>query len=159
MNCPLFLEKKNINKFVSIRILIGCFFIFSGFEKLVRPYENFLYIIEGYQILIKPLAEIVAIILPWFEFILGIFLILGLWSRVALRALLILTTAFLLTVSQALLRNLPIKDCGCFGELFSIPLPTILIFDGCLLILIAVLIAFREEASHLSLDRYFLKKQ
>ena len=138
--------------------MVGCLFTLSGFEKLIRPYENFLYVIDGYQILMRPFDIIIAIVFPWLEFILGIFLVAGLWLKLALRTALILTAVFLWTVSQALVRNLPIKDCGCFGEFFSIPLTTILIFDGGLLVIIASLIAFKDKTSRFSLDRYFLQK-
>ncbi len=158
MKSVLISKEKAINKFVFIRIAVGCFFIISGFEKLIRPYENFLYVVQSYELVGKSMAEIVARTFPWIEFILGVFFVFGLWIRAVLNGLLVLVLLFILTVSQALLRNLPIRECGCFGELFSVPLPTVLLFDSCLLVLMAVLKRFRQRLLPLSLDRYFQNK-
>jgi len=62
---------------------------------------------------------------------------------------------FILIVSQAMIRNLPITECGCFGELISFPLYAVFIFDGTLLILTGLLIKNDERTELFSLDHYF----
>ena len=113
--------------------------------------------VQSYELISGPFVEIVARFLPWLEFILGVFLVVGLWLKIVLRSLMILMTVFLVTVSQALLRNLPIHECGCFGELFSAPLPLVLVMDSFLLLSVAVLKAFMKYTFLFSLDHYFIK--
>ncbi len=146
-----------MNPVVLIRIFIGLIFTVSGTEKLLSPYQNFLYVIQGYDVVPAPLDEWVARVFPWIELMLGVFTILGLWTIWALRGLLIVTAVFLCVVGQAVWRNLPIEKCGCFGELVSIPLPTILLMDSILWIYIAYLIIRMERTSRCSLDEYFSK--
>ncbi len=146
-----------MNPVVLIRIFIGLIFVISGTEKLLSHYQNFLYVIRGYDIVPAPLDEWVARFFPWSELLLGVFTILGLWTLWALRGLLVSTAVFLCVVGQALWRNLPIEKCGCFGELVSIPLPTILLMDSILWIFIAYLIIRMERTNRCSLDEYFLR--
>ena len=142
-----------------LRIGIGSLFVVSGFEKLIGPYQNFLYVIESYSFLPFPLAEIVARLLPWVEFLLGIFLVLGLWLKGALRAMMALLLMFMAVVIQALIRNLPIDECGCFGGLISVPLPVVLTFDTTIFVLTWFLSFRMEEAQRCSLDRYLAQNE
>lgn len=146
-----------MNPVVLIRIFIGLIFAISGTEKLLSHYQNFLYVIQGYDFVPAPWNEWIAIFFPWSELMLGVFTILGLWTIWALRGLLVTTAIFLLVVGQALWRNLPIEKCGCFGELVSIPLPMILLMDSILWIYIAYLIIRIERTKRCSLDAYFSK--
>jgi len=140
---------------VVIRILLGCLFVVSGFEKLIGPYQNFLYVVQNYEFLPTLLEEIVARILPWSELFLGVFLVSGLWLKWTLRSTLTLIVMFILVVGQALLRKLPIDECGCFGGLISLPLTAVLIFDSTLLLLTGLLIKQKKHTSLFSLDQYF----
>jgi len=66
--------------------------------------------------------------------------------------------SFSIVVSQAMLRGLPIENCGCFGESLSFSLPTMLIAD-CLLLVVAVILLYRIHQTRVySLDKYFLEK-
>jgi len=138
-----------------MRVLIGGFFIFSGGEKLIGPFQNFLYVVQGYDLLPSLLEKAVAFVVPWMEFLIGVFLILGFQTITALRFLLILLCIFILVVGQAIVRSLPIDQCGCFGESLSIPLWGVLMFDSLLLLLITGLIFNIAKTRALSLDKYF----
>ena len=147
------------SRYPLLRIVIGGIFVVSGFEKLIGPYQNFLYIIQNYSFLPLFLAEIVARALPWIEFFIGIFLVLGLWLKWVLRAVIVLLLMFMGVVIQALMRNLPIDECGCFGALIAFPLPVVLAFDTTIFVL-AWFLAFRmEEAQRCSLDRYLAQNE
>ena len=146
-----------MNPVVLIRILIGFLFVVSGTEKLLGHYQNFLYVIQGYDVVPAPWDEWVARFFPWIELLLGVFTMLGLWTIWALRGMLVSTTMFVFVVGQALWRNLPIEKCGCFGELVSIPLPTILLMDSVMWIYIAYLSIRMERTNRCSLDEYFSK--
>ncbi len=134
-------------------MVIGGIFVVSGFEKLIGPYQNFLYIIQNYSFLPLSLAEIVARLFPWVEFFLGVFLVSGLWLKWTLRAVMALLLMFMAVVIQALIRNLPIDECGCFGALISFPLPVVMAFDATVFVFTWFLSSRRKEAERCSLDR------
>lgn len=148
-----------MNFSVVLRILIGGLFVVSGFEKLVSPYQNFLYVVQSYRVFPPFLEELVARFLPWGEFLLGIFVVLGLWLTVTLRALWVLVTVFLLVVGQAIIRKLELTECGCFGSLVSFPLHAVAILDGLLWVGIGFLNFTSKRTSDFSLDRYFTNQK
>jgi hypothetical protein len=141
-----------------LRFLLGAFFLLMGGAKLLAPYQNFLYIVQGYQIFPPFLEEFAARVVPWIELFLGVFLILGLWLKQALIALLILISGFLLILGQAILRSLPIGSCGCFGDWVSISMPRMVLIDSSLWLLTFLLLAQLPKALPFSLDNYFSTK-
>lgn len=140
---------------VIFRILLGTFFILMGGSKLLAPYQNFLYVIENYQVFSPPLAELAARIVPWVEFFLGLFLILGLWLKYTLITLLALISGFLTILGQAIVRGLPIGSCGCFGEWLSVSMPVMALIDSFLGTLTLVMLFRLPQTSRFSLDHYF----
>lgn len=146
-------------KLFVLRILIGSLFVVIGVTKIMEPYQNFLYVVQGYEILPAMLEDIVARVFPWIELFLGLFLVLGLWLKWVLRAFVVLMVAFIGIISQALIRKLPLEYCGCFGGLFSSDIQHTLIMDICLLLLMISLLHGVEHASFWSLDKYFLKAE
>lgn len=145
---------KSINIWLWLRMIIALFFIVSGAEKLLMSYQNFLYVVQSYEILPVPLEAVVAHVVPWIELLGGIFLLLGLALSWVGPLFLLLTSAFIIVVSQALIRGLPITECGCFGELLSIPLPVVLIFDMSIFMIIGLLIWKKSLTQQWSLDKY-----
>ena len=141
-----------------VRFLIGCVFLVSGFEKIITPYQNFLYVIEGYEILPTSFATLVAKVFPWIEIFVGIFLVLGLWLKESLTAAIILFLVFIGVVAQALVRQLPIGECGCFGELISFPLKGVLLMDICLLGLVVFSLKNLRKMQFLSFDQWLENK-
>lgn len=141
----------------AIRIAIGLIFLVSGFEKAVAPYQNFLYIIQAYQALPAWQEVWVARLFPWFELLLGLFLTLGLWVPRALLYALMTFAIFIIVVGQALLRGLPLDQCGCFGELLHVPPQAIIVFDSALLLLTLFLLRYPQRAQLWSLDRHLEK--
>ena len=137
--------------------MVGALFVFSGFQKLIAPYQNFLYVIESYSFLPGILEEVTARALPWVELFLGVFLLLGLWLKVSLKGLSMLLLLFIMIVGQAMIRKLPVGECGCFGEKFSLPLPAMILVDSGLLILSLILLKYINRAGACSLDAYFEK--
>lgn len=126
----------------------------SGFEKLIGPYQNFLYVVQGYELFPSFFENIVAHVMPWAEFLLGVFLLFGLWLRWGLRVALILSAMFVVIVAQALIRNLAIIECGCFGDFISVPLHVIFMFDITMLFVISFLVWKEDRTSVFSLDIY-----
>jgi uncharacterized membrane protein YphA (DoxX/SURF4 family) len=136
-----------------VRLAIGGLFIVSGYLKLMQPYENFLAVVKTYEILDGNAAQIFAQWMPWFEFILGIFLFLGLWTRTALTGLWLMNSLFIIALSMALIRKSPIEQCGCFGEKLSVPPQWMLVIDICLWAAFFVMFKFLGQIQNISLDK------
>lgn len=138
-----------------LRVAAGAVFIFSGLVKLLQPYQNFLAVIDRFQIISGAPAVWTAHALPWMEYLFGVFLVLGLWSRVATAALWLMSTGLIGVILQALARKLPIEDCGCFGEAFSLPLNRVIFIDLALWAALFAVFTFGGEAPAFSVDRFF----
>ena len=140
-----------------VRILIGLVFLIAGLEKLLSPYQNFLYVIQAYQVLPAAGENLTARVFPWVELFAGLFTVLGLWTPWSLKANLVLNSIFITVVGQALLRGLDIDQCGCFGSLAHISLQQVLVLDSVLLLSIVYLLCHLSKANQFSLDRLFEK--
>lgn len=140
-----------------IRILTGLLLCVSGAEKLIWPYQNFLYVVQGYQFFPSGFDVLVARIFPWIEFLAGLLLVLGLWVPQLLRVTLVMFSCFILLIAQALLRKLPLEECGCFGQLISMKPQHTLVMDSLFLLGIAWALRHPKDAGRFSLDRYFAR--
>lgn len=99
-----------------IRVIVGGIFLLFGFVKAIEPLSIFFESIAAYQmvpgILIPPFGVIVLIL----EIVFGLFLILGLFSRLSNRVILFLLLIFMIAIGQAMIRGLYLPDCGCSGS-------------------------------------------
>ena len=112
------------------RLLLGAIFIYAGYVKLREPWQIFAMNINSYNVLPLAMAETAARLIPWFEIVLGLFLVSGLWLRVSgIIASAVLLT-FIVLMVQAYLKGMHI-DCGCFGSGEQISWKTLL-RDGAL---------------------------
>ena len=141
--------------FFTIRVLIGLLFVFVGVNKLLTPYQNFQYVIQHYQIFPSPLDALIAGIFPWIELFAGLFTLLGLWTRWSLSVLGLCVSGFIIIIVQALIRHLPIDECGCFGDAVHLKPAQTLILDIVLWLLIAWLLRNLAAARRCSLDRLY----
>jgi len=139
------------------RVLLGIFYLVSGGSKLLAPYQNFLYVVQSYEVFTPFLEELASRLVPWVEFFLGLFLILGLWLRYVLFGYLGLIIGFLFLLEQAMWRNLPIDHCGCFGSWLPISLRTMFFIDSATGLLVILMLRRLKQTSWLSLDNYFSK--
>ena len=112
-----------------LRVALGLTFAVSGALKLMRSSQEFLSVILGYKILSGEPARLLSIFLPWTEFLGGVFLTLGLWTETAAAALWVLNSVFVLALGSALARGVTLKDCGCFGDRFSLPPWAVFLLD------------------------------
>ncbi|MBF0571007.1 MAG: DoxX family membrane protein [Candidatus Omnitrophica bacterium] len=140
-----------------LRIFIGSIFLISGLGKLFSPYQNFLYVIQSYQIFPSWAEALTARVFPSIELIVGVFVILGLWTDWGLKGAGILFGIFVIVVGQALLRGLPLESCGCFGEWIHLKPQTVIILDSLNLLLTFVLLRKFFYTKKFSLDSYFDK--
>jgi uncharacterized membrane protein YphA (DoxX/SURF4 family) len=144
---------------VLLRIMVGSVFFVSGLEKALGPSGNFLYVIQAYQILPLALAKIAAVAFPWVELFLGLFLILGLWLPWVLRGVLCMSGTLILVVAQALLRRLPMDNCGCFGDLIHLRPEQVIFLDLAILIVAAACLWKPAAASLFSLDLFYSRQR
>ncbi|MEX0753747.1 MAG: MauE/DoxX family redox-associated membrane protein [Actinomycetota bacterium] len=96
------------------RAVPGALLLWAGIGKVFDRQGSVL-AVSGYDVVPGSLVEPVAIILPWLEILLGVLLVLGLFTRIAGIATAVLMGAFIAGMLQAKARGLQI-DCGCFGS-------------------------------------------
>jgi uncharacterized membrane protein YphA (DoxX/SURF4 family) len=96
-----------------VRVLLGGLFIYASVSKILDP-AGFSRTVFYYQLLPTSAVNLVAIILPWIELLVGVLLVIGIQVRgaafVAAGSLIVFTAAMI----SALVRGLNI-DCGCFS--------------------------------------------
>ena len=94
------------------RIFLGFLFIYASLEKILQP-EEFAKQVGYYKALPFGMENLLAIMLPWTELIVGICLLAGLFVDGAALLSIIMMLVFILAISQAMLRGIDIT-CGCF---------------------------------------------
>jgi len=100
------------------RILLGLIFLFAGIAKISDP-VRFIFTLRQFNLFSEAVIPFMALYLPWLEFILGLFLILGLLYRASAFLLACLNTMFAIAILTVVVRGMEI-DCGCFGMLADI---------------------------------------
>ena len=143
--------------YLILRIVIGSIFVGAGIGKILGPYQNFLYVIQAYQLLPSWGEVLTAQIFPWAELIIGTFVLLGLWTAWGLRGALVLFSVFVVVVGQALIRGISLENCGCFGGLIHFKPQTVIIMDSAGVLLTSFLLFKLPQARKFSLDSYFDK--
>ena len=139
------------------RILVGGIFVYSGWNKLVRPPQEFQYVIEQYQVFPAIFAKLVSYTIPWVEFIFGAFLIIGFFRMWSARILSCLCTGFIALLSSTLIRKINIGNCGCFGEGIHLTPTQALMLDSSLLLMLLYL-SFVSKRK-LELDSWLYKEK
>lgn len=96
-----------------LRIIIGIIFIYASVNKLFNPQE-FAKAILRYELLPVYFVSILAIVIPWLEFITGFLLVTGIYKKGASLVALISLVIFTAALISAYARGLEI-GCGCFS--------------------------------------------
>ena len=102
------------NKFVPVaaRIILGIVLIWASIYKIEDPIA-FSKIVHNYHIFPIFLENIIALVVPWLELILGICLIFGVFLDGSATLTILLFIGFIIILSQAYIRNIDLH-CGCF---------------------------------------------
>lgn len=96
-----------------LRLVLGLVLLVAGGLKVGNPLGA-ARAVQAYEVLPFELARWVGYALPWVEIVVGLLLVLGLFTRVSALLGAVLMLAFVIGIGQAWARGLTI-DCGCFG--------------------------------------------
>ena len=95
------------------RLIFGSVFIYASIDKIVNP-GDFAKIVGNYHVLPFGIENLLAIILPWVEFIAGVCLIVGVMVDGATILVILMNIVFIFAITQALARGISV-ECGCFS--------------------------------------------
>ena len=98
---------------LAFRWILGVTFIYSSYSKILAP-ADFAKIIYGYGLFPPLLINMIAIIVPFLELVIGLALILGIYPRSAALVVNGLLMAFIIIISINLIRGHEF-NCGCFA--------------------------------------------
>ena len=106
--------KFNPNLIFIFRLIIGMVFIYASIHKIANP-EEFAKSIDNYRLLPIFLINIIAIILPWLELIIGLFIIFGIFIKASSFLISLNMLIFTILVLITIIRGIDIS-CGCFSS-------------------------------------------
>jgi uncharacterized membrane protein YphA (DoxX/SURF4 family) len=129
----------------AIRIGLAGIFIYSGAAKIIGPSQNFQAAIDNYRVLHADMSPYAAVLVPWLEYLGGVYLAFGVWESAAIGALWALDTLFLGVTVSAIARGLSINGCGCLGEAVELTLPQAVGLDAVIWFLFAALFISKKK--------------
>lgn len=110
-------SERNERLWAAARIAVGVVVAYAGFAKLTEPVGNFEAALLRYGVFSPVWIPWIARIIPWVEWILGSFLVVGYAPRATAVSAALLHTGFLVTLtSSKLFVESGGSDCGCFGQ-------------------------------------------
>ena len=105
---------RSLNLPLIFRIILGIILIYASYHKILDP-AAFSKNIHNYHITdnLVWVENLVALILPWLELIVGVFLIFGVFLEGATSITIGMLIFFIIILSQAVFRGIDVH-CGCF---------------------------------------------
>ena len=126
-------------------------FIYASFDKIIDPHQ-FSKSINNYEITPYWMNNLVALVLPWFELICGVLLLVGLFFYykndsnlidIPNNLIILMLIWFIFILSVAVYRGLDI-DCGCgISENKTTPLERLI--EDIYLLIFSIIIKFRQR--------------
>jgi uncharacterized membrane protein YphA (DoxX/SURF4 family) len=133
-----------------VRVVLGGIFVVAGASKVGHAAE-FAQQIAAFRLLPQPVIAPMALVLPFFEILLGGYLVLGLFTRVAGWVAVLLLLVFDGAIASAVVRGMTL-NCGCFGTNDTTVTTWTEVARDAIFVLLAVLVALRPPGM-LALDR------
>ncbi len=96
------------------RLVVGLVFIMAALDKIQNP-DPFAHSIINYNMVPFEVVNLMALVLPWMELLIGTALVLGIWMRTGAALAGALLVMFIGAVSAAMIQGLNI-NCGCFSQ-------------------------------------------
>ena len=105
---------RSLNLPLIFRVILGIVFIYASYDKILDP-AGFSKNIHNFHITdnLVWVENLVALILPWLELIIGVFLIFGVFLEGSTSITIGLYIFFIIILSQAVFRGIDVH-CGCF---------------------------------------------
>jgi uncharacterized membrane protein YphA (DoxX/SURF4 family) len=97
----------------AVRVLVGALFVVAGSTK-VGHFNDLASAIAGFRILPEPVVAPLAVLLPFVEIGVGLYLISGLFTRGTAIFAAVQLAIYSAAIASAVLRHIP-ASCGCFG--------------------------------------------
>ena len=144
---------KILNPYLIFRVVLGIVFIYASYHKILNPAE-FSENIHNYHVIPVELENIAALVIPWLELVVGVFLIFGVFLDGSLIITICLYVLFIVMLTQAVWRGIDVH-CGCFKSAadaqvtdFRLELIKQIILD-CILVLMAFFVKIKEKTKYL----------
>jgi uncharacterized membrane protein YphA (DoxX/SURF4 family) len=99
--------------YIIFRVVLGVIFIAAAIPKILDT-ASFALVLFNYQMVPDIFINISAMILPWLEVFLGVFLILGIWMPGTVILYNLLMMIFITALTINVFRGLDV-NCGCFS--------------------------------------------
>ena len=103
---------RSLNLPLVFRVILGLIFIYASYDKILDP-AGFSKNIHNYHITPIAVENLAALIIPWLELIIGVFLIFGVFLEGTTSITIVLLIFFIAIISQAIFRGIDVH-CGCF---------------------------------------------
>lgn len=128
-SCPAPNSSPFVHAALPLRLALGGLMLFSGWMKLgirtfdgvlpgpVRDSLDFYFAINAFKMgLPQEVMRAMSGIIPWAEFLAGLLVLIGLWTRAASMLIGLMMVAFILGIASVMLRGIE-ADCPCFGSI------------------------------------------
>lgn len=99
---------------LATRLFLGILFLYASVDKILNPFP-FSDTVFNYHILPEFSVNLFALWLPVAEFVVGLFLIAGIWSKAASGLVFAMLCMFLIAIIQGVARGID-THCGCFTQ-------------------------------------------
>ncbi len=133
-----------------VRVLVGALFVFAGATK-VGHFNDLAAAIAGFRILPGAVIAPLAVLLPFFEIGLGLYLCAGFFTRTAAVVAAAQLIIYAAAIASAVIRHIP-ANCGCFGPQDQAPADWPHVFIDLALAVICLIIAWRAPGAF-AIDR------
>ena len=103
---------RSLNLPLICRVILGIIFIYASYDKILDP-AGFSKNIHNFHVTPLAVENLAALIIPWMELIIGVFLIFGVFLEGSTSITIGLYIFFIIILSQAVFRGIDVH-CGCF---------------------------------------------